>query len=60
MVLSGQQLKPDAGTGLVQQERISWTPNDDGSVRQLWESSKDGGKSWAVVFDRLYRRPAAR
>ncbi|MFA6984790.1 MAG: hypothetical protein WC213_01105 [Arenimonas sp.] len=59
MVLSGRQLKPDAATGLVQQERISWTPNGDGSVRQLWESSRDGGKTWAVVFDGMYRRRAA-
>lgn len=39
-------------------QRITWTPNDDGSVRQLWESSSDGGKTWAVLFDGKYvRRP---
>lgn len=59
MVLSGRQLKPDVATGVIQQERISWTPNRDGSVRQLWEASKDGGKTWVVVFDGMYRRPAA-
>jgi len=36
MVLTGQQDKPDAKTGLTQRERITWTPNPDGSVRQLW------------------------
>ncbi len=35
-------------------QRISWTPNEDGSVRQLWESSADMGKSWKVEFDGKY------
>jgi hypothetical protein len=35
--------------------RITWTPNADGSVRQLWESSGPNGQ-WVVVFDGLYRR----
>ena len=39
-------------------QRITWTPNDDGSVRQFWESSADGGKTWTVLFDGKYvRRP---
>ena len=37
-------------------QRIIWTPNDDGSVRQLWESSVDGGKTWTVAFDGRYVR----
>jgi len=52
MVLSGQRPKRD-GSG-VTQHRISWTPNADGSVRQLWEASKDEGGSWTVLFDGLY------
>ena len=52
MVLSGQRPARD-GTGMTQ-HRISWTPNPDGSVRQLWEASKDEGGSWAVLFDGLY------
>lgn len=55
MVLQGEQDKP-AASGQVQRERITWTPNADGSVRQLWETSRDDGKSWAVSFDGLYRR----
>ncbi|MGQ0835690.1 MAG: hypothetical protein ACT4O5_12380 [Gammaproteobacteria bacterium] len=39
-------------------DKTTWTPNADGTVRQLWEQSQDGGKSWAVVFDGLYRRKA--
>lgn len=48
MVLSGTQ-----GTTL---NRITWTPNKDGTVRQLWESSTDQGKTWQSAFDGLYRR----
>ena len=38
------------------QQRITWTPAPDGSVRQLWESSPDGGRTWTVVFDGRYVR----
>ncbi len=37
-------------------ERITWTPNADGTVRQLWEQSTDSGRTWVTVFDGLYRR----
>jgi hypothetical protein len=37
-------------------ERITWTPNADGTVRQHWEQSTDGGKTWSTAFDGLYRR----
>lgn len=49
MVLSGK-----SGTTL---NRISWEPRKDGSVRQLWETSTDLGKSWQTAFDGLYRHP---
>ncbi|MEN8008422.1 MAG: hypothetical protein ABFS42_15540, partial [Candidatus Krumholzibacteriota bacterium] len=52
MVLSGDRLmKSETVT-----DRISWTDNPDGTVRQLWEHSKDGGESWQVLFDGEYRR----
>ena len=35
---------------------IAWTPGADGSVRQLWRTSRDGGKTWAVAFDGKYVR----
>lgn len=35
-------------------QRITWTPNPDGSVRQLWESSDDGGATYRVAFDGRY------
>jgi hypothetical protein len=43
-----------AGGNLIHQ-RLRFTPNLDGTVRQLWEQSPDG-ESWSVVFDGLYRK----
>jgi hypothetical protein len=40
--------------GHTDQQRITWTRRPDGSVRQLWESSVDDGKTWTVAFDGLY------
>lgn len=54
MVLSGDQVDPASGKRSPQ--RVTWTPNTDGSVRQLWEGSEDGGKTWTPVFDGLYRK----
>lgn len=42
--------------GQLQIDRITWTPNADGTVRQLWEASVDGGVTWTVAFDGLYRK----
>lgn len=39
-------------------QRITWTPNADGSVRQHWESSKDQGKTWTTAFDGKYVKRA--
>jgi hypothetical protein len=36
--------------------RITWTPNADGSVRQFWETTKDRGQTWTVAFNGLYRK----
>ena len=57
MVLSGVQDTPDPKTGIVQRERITWSADSDGSVRQLWETSTDDGDSWTVSFDGRYRHP---
>ena len=35
---------------------IRWTRNADGSVRQLWLASADGGKTWKTAFDGRYVR----
>lgn len=52
MVLSGER---ETAKGTVI-DRISWTPLEGDRVRQLWEVSPDGGASWQVVFDGMYRR----
>src|SRR5262249_52544329 len=36
------------------QERIRWTPHNDGCVTQLWESSYDGGVTWKTRFEGFY------
>jgi hypothetical protein len=55
MVMSGER----AARGQKVVDRISWTDNPDGTVRQLWELSKDKGATWKVLFDGLYRHPGA-
>jgi hypothetical protein len=52
MVMEGESVQPG---GTRSRQRISWTPNTDGSVRQLWEAS-DGKGAWTVVFDGRYTR----
>lgn len=41
--------------GRPQRQRIRWTPNADGTVRQLWEQQGADG-AWVTAFDGLYRR----
>jgi hypothetical protein len=55
MVMSMSGPNPtDPKTTVLQ--RITWTPAADGSVRQLWELSRDAGKTWTVLFDGRYVR----
>lgn len=35
--------------------RMTYTKNEDGSVRQFGESSTDHGKTWQTGFDLIYR-----
>jgi hypothetical protein len=53
MVMEGDRRLPD-GTPVT--DRITWTPDADGTVRQLWQASRDRGMRWTVVFDGTYRR----
>jgi hypothetical protein len=50
MVMEGQTANPQ---GAPTRHRITWTPNKDGSVRQLWESTDAAGQ-WTVAFDGKY------
>jgi hypothetical protein len=53
MVMEGERR---LANGTRQLERITWTPDTDGSVRQIWQSSRDGGMRWTTVFDGVYRK----
>jgi tetratricopeptide (TPR) repeat protein len=47
----------DAGTQNGQQaRRMTFTRLDDGRVRQVGETSSDGGKTWTVAYDLIYVR----
>lgn len=54
MVL-GDANVPGRKPGAVVNE-VRWTRNDDGSVRQHWRTTKDGGKTWETAFDGKYVR----
>jgi len=56
MILVGE--KRDSG-GAKRLERITWQETAPGEVRQLWDSSTDGGTSWTVQFDGRYRKKAS-
>jgi hypothetical protein len=54
MVLAGDR---PAGPGVPPvRHRITWTPRSATEVRQLWETSNDGGATWTTVFDGAYRK----
>jgi len=52
MVMEGKTTGSD---GKVTKHRITWTPNADGSMRQLWESTDPKGE-WTVSSDGKYTR----
>ena len=55
MVLSGESV---GVKGERVNDRVTWSPLNGGKVRQFWEQSRDGGKTWTVAFDGAYtRRP---
>jgi hypothetical protein len=53
MVLEGETLD-SSGSAVL--NRIIWQETGPGAVRQLWEVSSDGRKTWRVVFDGRYRK----
>jgi hypothetical protein len=36
--------------------RATWRPLPDGGVRQTFETSRDGGRTWTVSFDGFYKK----
>ena len=55
MVMEGEHRLADGSLTL---ERITWTPDAAGGLRQLWQSSRDRGMRWTTVFDGVYRSQA--
>ena len=53
MILVSGKMKDQQGNSIY--NRIIWTANADGTVRQQWETSNDK-QSWKTVFDGLYKR----
>ncbi len=51
MVMSGEMVQD--GKHLL--DRMSWTPQG-AKIRQLWETSSDGGKTWKTIFDVYYSK----
>ena len=55
MTLRGRSVEPGPPQKSMLQ-RIRWTPQQDGRVRQLWETSSDEGTTWSLAFDGWYSR----
>lgn len=53
MILQSDELKNAKGEPFI--NRITWTLNEDGSVRQYWETITNG-KEIVVAFDGLYKK----
>lgn len=56
MVLAGTRPRSTPGGPVL--DRIAWTALPDGRVRQVWETSSDGGETWEEAFVGLYSRVA--
>ena len=56
--MQGTSMVLQSTTDPVNVQRVTWTPLADGSVRQHWESTTDGGKTWTTAFDGRYTRRA--
>jgi hypothetical protein len=58
MILRGEvAARGEAGRKILHQ--ITWEKHGDTQVRQLWQSSGNGGETWTVVFDGTYARKSA-
>jgi hypothetical protein len=53
MILEGETPASAPG-GPPVKNRITWSPEAEGRVRQHWETSADGGKIYTTAFDGLY------
>lgn len=51
MVLAGERTTRD---GTAVRDRITWIPASGGTVRQVWDVSRDGGQTWENAFTGEY------
>ena len=54
MVLKSGPMKNQAGETVYHQ--ITWSPHQDGSVRQHWQVAKLQSDEWKTLFDGLYQK----
>ncbi|MGH8264484.1 MAG: hypothetical protein ACRET4_13475 [Steroidobacteraceae bacterium] len=54
MVLTGAARVAASGKTVI--DRLTWTPQAGGIVRQQWEMSTDQGKTWNTAFDGRYEK----
>lgn len=52
MIMGNEVLSPKGSI----MNKITWSKNENDTIRQLWEQSYDEGVNWVVVFDGLYQR----
>jgi hypothetical protein len=52
MTLASGETPDSSGKTVI--NRIIWEQTAPNRVRQLWEMSRDGGKTWTVAFDGRY------
>ena len=51
MRIEGENTTPQ---GAKARQRMTFSKLENGKVRQLWETSTDGGKTWSISFDGTY------
>jgi hypothetical protein len=56
MRLEGETPVPAGGGTGGAKHKITWFDQGPDQLRQLWEQSTDGGKTWKVLFDGSYKR----
>ena len=54
MVLESEPVEQTDGS--IHIDRITWTPNPDGTVTQHWQKSIDNGVTWTDAFFGIYTR----
>jgi hypothetical protein len=59
MTLTGEAISAKTGKPFLNRIRWSRENGDPNRVRQIWDTSTDGGKTWTVAFNGLYVRRKA-